>query len=73
MAFVPTSEQIDSLYFLLKQLRRENIEIRTIRFEKLAEKGINNYIVDVVCLEDEDRYTIFYNGRIELRYKSGGW
>ena len=36
MPFVPTEKQIDSLHSLLKQLKRERIEIRLIRFTNWA-------------------------------------
>ena len=64
MPFVPTESQIESLYFLLKQMRRENIEIRLIRFAKWAE-DIKNCEIEILCLEDKDRYKIYYDGRIK--------
>ncbi len=67
MPFVPTENQIDSLYFLLKQLRRERIEIRLIRFAKRVE-GVKGYEIEVLCLEDIDRYVIYFDGRIIDKY-----
>ena len=66
MPFVPTESQIESLYFLLKQMRRENIEIRLIRFAKWTE-DIRNCEIEVLCLEDVDRYKIYYDGTIKER------
>lgn len=65
MAFIPTEKQIDSLHSLLKQLIREGVEIRLIRFMKMAQYGIWSNVIEVSCLEDEDRYKIYYDGRIE--------
>ena len=67
MAFVPTEKQVESLHFLLKQLVRENIEIRLIRFIKWSEKNIKDHIVEVLCFEDEDCYVIFYSGIIDKK------
>ncbi len=65
MAFVPTEKQIDNLNFLLKQLAREMIEVRLIRFMKMAQHSIGSNVIEVLCLEDEDRYLIHYDGKIE--------
>lgn len=65
MPFVPTEKQIDSLHTLLRQLRREKIEIRVIRFNTWTHKNdIANCEIEVCCLEDEDRYIIYYNGKM---------
>ncbi len=64
MPFVPTEKQVNSLYFLLKQLVRENVEIRLIRFAKWAEGDIRNCEIELLCLEDIDRYIIYYDGVI---------
>ena len=69
MPFVPTEKQIESLYFLLKQLVRENIEIRLIRFIKWT-NNVKNYEIEVNCLEEEDRYIIYFNGKVEQKYKN---
>lgn len=66
MPFVPTQNQIDSLYMLLTQLRRENIPVRIIRFAEWT-NDIKNCEVELLCLEDEDRYTIHYDGRIKRK------
>ena len=65
MPFVPTEKQVDSLHFLLKQLVREKVEIRLIRFAKWAEVDIRNCEIIVFCFEDIDRYKILYDGKIE--------
>ena len=66
MPFVPTENQIDSLHSLLRQFRRERIEIRLIRFINLADKSdIKNCKIEVLCLEDEDRYYIYPDGKIK--------
>ena len=65
MPFVPTENQVNSLHFLLKQLVREKVEIRLIRFAKWAEEDIRNCEIEVLCIEDEDRYMIYFNGKIE--------
>ena len=67
MPFVPTEQQVDSLYFLLKQLVREQIEIRLIRFAKWAEGDIRHCEVEVFCFEEEDKYKIFHDGTIKPR------
>ena len=67
MPFVPTEKQVDGLCSLLKQFVRESTEVRVIRFMKFAEYGIGNNVVEVSCLEDIDRYFIFFDGRIEQR------
>ena len=69
MPFVPTEKQIDSLNFLLKQLAREKIEIRLIRFENWSGKDVKGNEMEIVCLEDKDRYIIYYNGTVEQKYK----
>lgn len=66
MAFIPTQKQIDSLYLLLTQLRREKIEVRLIRFAKWSE-NINAQIMEVLCLEDVDRYLVYFDSTIEQR------
>ncbi len=68
MPFVPTEQQIDSLYFLLKQLRREKIEVRLIRFAKWAE-DIRYCEIEILCLEDMDRYIIYFDGTMNPKYK----
>ena len=65
MPFVPTEKQVDSLHFLLKQLVRERVEIRLIRFAKWAEGDIRNCEIEVLCLEHVDKYIIYYDGRIK--------
>ena len=66
MPFIPTEKQIDSLYLLLKQFRRERVEIRLIRFINLADiNDIKNCKIEVLCLEDEDRYYIYPDGKIK--------
>ncbi len=66
MPFIPTEKQIDSLYFLVKQSVRENIEIRLIRFIKWASKtDIKNWEIEFLCLENIDRYKILFDGRIK--------
>ena len=67
MPFVPTEKQIDSLYILLKQLAREYVEIRLIRFVRWAENGIKNCEVEIFCFEEEDKYRICYDGTIEQK------
>lgn len=69
MAFVPTQKQVDALYLLLTQLVRENIKVRVIRFTKWSEINIKDWIVEVVPTEEEDRYLIYQDGKIDLRYK----
>ena len=70
MPFIPTEKQIDSLHSLLKQLKRERIEIRLIRFTNWADiRDIKNCELEVICLEDVDRYIIYFDGRIEPKYK----
>ena len=64
MPFVPTEKQVDSLYSLLKQFIREKIEIRLIRFTKWASGSIRNCEIEILCLEDEDRYYIYFDGKI---------
>ncbi len=65
MPFVPTENQIDSLHFLLKQLKREKIKIRIIRFINWAnEDDIKNCELEVLCIEDSDRYKIRFDGKI---------
>ena len=68
MPFVPTQNQIDSLYMLLTQLRRENIEIRLIRFVNWA-GNLKDCELEVLPLEEEDRYIIYFDGKITPRYK----
>lgn len=51
---------------LLTQLRRENIPVRMIRFAEWT-NDIKNCEVELLCLEDEDRYTIHYDGRIKRK------
>ena len=65
MPFVPTEKQIDSLCSLLKQFVREGTEVRVIRFMRMAEPSIGDNIIEVLCLEDTDRYKIYYNGKID--------
>lgn len=65
MPFVPTEKQIDGLYLLLKQLLREGIEIRLIRFMRMAEPCIGGNVIEVLCLEDIDRYEIYHDGTID--------
>jgi len=64
MSFVPTQKQVDSLFLILTQLIRENIEIRLIRFIKWAEGDIRNCELEVLCQEDVDRYLISWDGKI---------
>ena len=68
MPFIPSQEQIDSLYSLLKQLRSERIEIRLIRFTQWA-TGKENCEIEILCLENIDRYLIYYDGKIEEKYR----
>ena len=68
MPFIPTEKQVDSLYFLLKQLVREKIEIRLIRFANLAGGNMRGNQVEVFCFEEEDKYKIFYDGTIKPRF-----
>lgn len=71
MPFIPTEKQIDSLYLLLKQMRRERIEIRLIRFINWADMDdIKNCEIEVLCLEDLDRYIIYFDGRIKQKHKN---
>ena len=71
MPFIPTEKQIDSLHFLLKQMRRERIEIRLIRFTSWADiRDIKNCELEVMCLEDVDRYVIYFDGTIKPKYKN---
>lgn len=65
MPFVPTEKQVDSLYSLLKQFIREKIEVRLIRFIKWAEGDIKNCVLEVLCLEETDKYYIYYDGKIK--------
>ena len=67
MAFIPTENQIDSLHFLLKQLARERVEIRLIRFAKWAEGDIRQCQIEIFCFEEEDKYKILYDGTIKPR------
>lgn len=67
MSFVPTNKQIESLYMLLKQLARENVEIRIIRFARWAEGNIKHCEIEVFCYEDIDKYKILYDGTIKPR------
>lgn len=64
MPFVPTQEQIDSLYMLLTQLRRESVKVRLVRFINWSE-DIKDCELRIFCFEDEDRYKIFWDGNIE--------
>ncbi|MBI2995448.1 MAG: hypothetical protein HYY52_01895 [Candidatus Melainabacteria bacterium] len=65
MPFIPTEEQINSLYSLLKQMKRERIEVRLIRFINWGDKSdIKNCEIEVLCLEDLDRYKISFDGKI---------
>ena len=66
MPFVPTQKQVDSLYLLLTQFVRENNEIRIIRFTKWS-PSIKHCEIEVLCLEDEDKYSIFFDGTIKPR------
>jgi len=45
-------------------MRREKIEIRLIRFAKWTE-DIQGDEIEVFCLEDIDRYRIYYDGTIK--------
>ena len=65
MPFVPTEKQIDSLCSLLKQFIREGTEVRVIRFMRMAEPSIGGNEIEVLCLEDEDRYNILFDGTIK--------
>ena len=66
MPVIPTEKQIVSLHSLLKQLKRESIEIRLIRFTNWADiADIKNCEIEVFCLEDIDRYKIQFNGIIK--------
>lgn len=66
MPFIPTVEQVDSLYMLLQQFIREHEEIRVIRFINWADgRNPRNCDIEVCGLEDEDKYLIRYDGRIE--------
>ncbi|MBI3591428.1 MAG: hypothetical protein HY094_08660 [Candidatus Melainabacteria bacterium] len=65
MPFIPTEKQVSSLHFLLKQLIRERVEIRLIRFNNWTHPtDVKNCDVEILCLEDEDRYKIYYDGTI---------
>ncbi|OGI18633.1 MAG: hypothetical protein A3B68_01250 [Candidatus Melainabacteria bacterium RIFCSPHIGHO2_02_FULL_34_12] len=64
MPFVPTRKQLKSLYKLLDQLERERIKIRLIRFSDYSQ-NIEDCLIEILCLEDEDRYKIFFDGIIE--------
>lgn len=64
MPFVPTEKQRIALNDLIKQFIAERTEIRVIRFMRMAEPSIGGNIIEVLCLEDEDRYKIYYNGKI---------
>ncbi len=64
MPFVPTKKQLKALSSLMDQLEREGIKIRLIRFDDYSDV-IGNYIIEVLCLEDEDRYKIFFDGTIK--------
>lgn len=65
MPFVPTENQIKSLCNLLKQLQRENIEVRLIRFVNWAQSNdILNCQIEVICTENTDKYIILHNGKI---------
>lgn len=70
MPFIPTEEQIESLYSLLKQLRRERIEIRLIRFIKWLGNNIKHHEIEINCLEEEDRYIIYFNGEVKQKYRN---
>ena len=67
MAFVPTQRQVDGLYLLLTQFVRENEAVRVIRFIERS-RSIEDCMIEVVCIEDIDRYIINYDGRIVQRY-----
>lgn len=68
MPFVPSQKQVDSLYMLLTQLVRERIEIRIIRFINWVKKeDLNHCEIEIVCLEDEDKYTIYSGGKIKQK------
>ena len=67
MPFVPTEKQRIVLNDLIKQFIAERTEIRVIRFMKLAEQGIGNNVIEVLCIEDVDRYFIYYDGKIKQR------
>ena len=64
MPFVPTKKQLQSLYFLLNQFEREKIKIRLVRFSDYSQ-AIEDCLIEILCLEDEDRYKIFHDGRIK--------
>ena len=64
MPFVPTRKQAKSLNDLIERLILENIEIRVIRFMRMSVPSIGGNIIEVLCLEDEDRYEILYDGTI---------
>ena len=61
MPFVPTRKQLKTLYSLLDQLERENVKLRVIRFHGYSNDKTDN-VVEVLCLEDEDRYLIGFDG-----------
>ena len=63
MGFVPTQEQVDSLYLLLTQFVRENEAVRVIRFIERF-RAVEGHMIEVVCIEDIDRYIIKHDGRI---------
>ncbi len=68
MPFIPTENQIDSLHSLLKQFKRERIEVRLIRFINSGDmKDIKNCKIEILCLEDDDRYYIYSDGKIKPR------
>ena len=67
MPFVPTEKQVESLQALLKQFVRESTEVRLIRFMKMAEYTIGSNVIEVLCIEDVDRYYIYYDGTIKLK------
>ena len=69
MPFIPTEKQVESLNILLKQLIREMVEVRLIRFMRLAESTIGNNIIEILCLEDHDRYYIYFDGRIDFKIR----
>ena len=65
MPFIPTQKQAISLSSLIDQLIRENIEIRLIRFNTWTHsKDMKNCEIEICCLEDDDRYKIYYDGTV---------
>ena len=62
MPFVPTRKQLTSLYELLDQLERERIKLRVVRFNGYSDDVTYN-VIEVLCLEEEDRYLVYYNGK----------